>query len=263
MTSLGGGLSVVKNRLGELGIKPIQQIDRLTAAATWLGAFKQGKESLKMSVRDAATWADDVVQRTQASASAVELSPVQRTAVGKMVTSLQTFIINDAGFVLQDVMGISMKNRTFISKETARKMFHLIWGTTALNTAFDLMGVRSPFPQPINAFKEQLEATGDPLSATGAAAFEFVDEIPIIGGTTRFGSSIGGAPLNAVTDLAMAADPRRKRGPSGLTTVGVAFGIPGTVAIQKYIKILDDEKKKSSRSGGRRSGRSGGRVRGR
>ena len=220
------------------GMRALRELDLQTATATWEGAYTKAIEVDKMTPEAARRYADDVVVRTQGSAAPHDLSPIQRTALGKALTLFQTFVINNWNFLTKKALGI--KNADMGNKAIAGKVIRLVIGTTIINSLFDLMGVYSPLPAPIEEFgrqKERGKSTGEALTS---AALEFTQLVPGLGGL-RYGSGVLGATADYVGDVAKktAAATGRYVGPTKPVAelAGKALGVPGTTQASKSIRI--------------------------
>jgi len=78
--------------------------DLITSEGAWWTAFKQYEKT--NSPRQAALMADDFVVRSHASASKLDIAPIQKKALGKAITAFQTFVIANWNYLVSDVMGI-------------------------------------------------------------------------------------------------------------------------------------------------------------
>lgn len=222
-SKLGGIQQVV----GTKGLKGLSILDMETAKATWQGAYQKAIEKMNFTERRAINYANDVVTRTQASAAASDVAPIQRTAFGKAISLFQTFVINQWGFITKDVMGI--KNAKMTNKETFKKVTSFIAGATLINIFYeDVIGVFSPYPTPIREFKEALERGEDIPSASIEAAKELVEMVPIIGGGLRYGKGMLGASVEVVQDISKGKKP--------IETISKIAGVPGTAQAAKMIK---------------------------
>lgn len=229
---LTGRVGKIKKVVGTAGIKPLQILDYGTAMVTWLGAFKKAKTLLKMTEEKAINFADDIVVKTQASAASGDISPIQRNQIGKFITLFQTFVINNWGFLTKDVAGVG----TAKTKDNVRKVVTYLMGVTAVNSLFeDVLGTRSPFPAPLNAFKRELEKGGSQGDAAYASVKELLEVVPLAGGALQYGSSPFGAGIQAITDPA----DRNITPEKLLETGGKLIGFPGTTQIKKIIRALE------------------------
>lgn len=223
----GKKLGRIRRAIGEAGTKPLQWLDSLTAQATWLGGYKKAlagkaKGVSKGNEKAAVAYADDLVTRTQGSASAADLAPVQRTDLGKLVTTFQTFVINNADWLRRDILGI--KNPNVTKGDVFKKLSTYIIGGALLNTLYeDVMGIPSPLPRPLRAFAEEgLSGTAQELSGL----------LPIIGGPARFMGSrgfelekMGGPLVSTMSDLV--------QGRGGALRL---MGLPGASQLKKTLK---------------------------
>jgi hypothetical protein len=238
MAGLPGKLGQARQAVGNVGMKPLQFLDMQTAKVTWHGAYKKGK-SEGMSERQAINYADDTVTRTQGSAMPSDLSPAQRTALGKALTLFQTFVINQWNFLTRDVMGIG--NASIKNKAAVKKTATFIVGATLINMFYeDLLGLPSPLPSPISAFVDALDKGEDIPSASLDAAMEIASLVPIVGGGLRYGSSMLGAPAEFVGDIGKKLAPNYV-GPtrSAGELVAKGLGIPGTAQLVKSLRIAN------------------------
>jgi hypothetical protein len=234
------GLTGAKKTIGEIGLAPLQLLDMETALATWWGAFKKGKEYYKMAEEKAIKYADDVVTKTQASAQASDLAPIQRTSLGKALSLFQTFVINNWGFLNRDVLGIN--NASIKNTEAFKKAITFLAGATLTNIFYeDLLGTHSPFPTPVRAFSEALERGEDTPSASLQAAKELIELVPIVGGGIRYGTSPFGAPAGLALELTKKIAAEGGDGWVGWTRpwgelAGKTLGVPGTSQIYKALR---------------------------
>jgi hypothetical protein len=232
-----GRVAQVRESAGNWGIKGLQNLDMLTARATWHGAYQKGL-SEGMKEIDAINYADDIVTKTQGSAMPSDLSPAQRTALGKAITMFQTFTINQWGFLTKDVLGINNKNVS--RRDAGIKIFTFIGMALLLNWIYeDIFGLPTPLPSPIKAFIKALEAGEDMPSASVEAALEVASLLPIIGGGLRYGQSPFGAPYEYMADLFKKASSGPYKGPEKpwLELIAKGAGVPGTAQSSKMYRV--------------------------
>ena len=190
----------VKQKIAQVGTAPLAVLDSIAARITWLGAFEKATKSMKLGKREAINYADDIVTRTQASAAKSDVAPIQRTQIGKTITSLQTFVINHWGFLTKDVMGI--KNADIKNPTRVKNVIRFVLATTAVNAFYeDVLKMNSPNPTPIRAYQEKFEETEDSAKAFAASLKEIAEYVPIFGGRLRYGSEIGGPVMTEALKL--------------------------------------------------------------
>ena len=228
-----GRFGEVKKVGAKIAMKPLQLIDFETALATRIGAYKFAKSKLKMSDKRAATYADDLVTRTQASAMPGDIAPVQRSVMGKFLTLFQTFTINDWDFLVKDVLGVR-RGGPFTKQHLARAM-RFVAATTAFNILFeDVLHIQSPFPTPIRSFRESLERGDDIPSMAWNVGKEFIEPIPLIG-AARYGKGPGGPgwELGNETLKYVRQDPMARQ---WWELGGKWLGVPGTAQTAKTLR---------------------------
>lgn len=235
LEGLFGKMGAVKAKAGEIGMAPLKYLDMLSAKATWLGAFKSAEG--KMNYRDAVRYADDVVIRTQGSATPYDISPAQRTTLGKTMSMFQTFVINQYGFLTRDVMGI--RNANIGKMKALKKTAEFVVGAALLNSMYEAIGMNPPLPAPISTYYKELKK-GEPMeTALFQAALEPTSILPYFGGA-RFGY----LPFGPAGDLAkqmttMIKDSRLPNKKEMLDLGGKVLGIPGTSQAVKMVKAIE------------------------
>lgn len=99
-----GTLGRGKAKAADIGTMPLRYLDYQTATISWLSAYQAAK-SKGLTHKMSKIYADDIVNSTQASASRIDLAPIQHTPIGKAVTLFNTFVINNLNFLREDVVG--------------------------------------------------------------------------------------------------------------------------------------------------------------
>ncbi|MCP3681884.1 MAG: hypothetical protein GY861_04265, partial [bacterium] len=216
--------------VGKQGYKPLAFLDMVTARATWLGSFEKAKRT--MSEKESIRFADEIVTTTQASASRMDRSPAQRTALGRAATLFNTFVIMDYEFLKHDVMGINNPKMTM--KDAIKKSMTYLISTALISSLYeDVIGVNSPFPTPVNAFMDAKDEGATNAEASYQVSKELLQMFPVWGGSLEYGSSPAGAAVDTIERMV-------KYGSKGalpdLGTAGQITGIPGSVQGNKYLK---------------------------
>ena len=221
--------SMFKKRVAGVGMLPLTVLDSVSARITLLGAYAKGRQKLKLSEEAAWNYADDIVTRTQASAAKSDVAPIQRTQLGKTVTCLQTFVINHWGFLTKDVLGI--KNADIKNPVIVKRVIRFILATTAMNALYeDGLGLNSPNPTPIRAYREIFEETADHKKAFARGVKEIAEYIPLWGGRLRYGSEIGGPVLSELLKLIENGD---------VDALIKLMGIPGSNQFFKMVRAYE------------------------
>lgn len=233
---IGGRVNTVIQKAGEAGLKPLKAADMVTAQASWLGAYNKATKLLKMSEKDAIRYADDIVVKTQASASPIDMSPIQRTAVGRSATLFQTFAINEFNMLRRELAGIG--NKSISKKEAAKRLMRWIVGINIVNFVYeDVLKTNSPYPAPINA---AMRANERGQSPTRAFLLELAGILPIVGGLKYGGSPFGAtaSTIEDARDIITGTASNRKTA----QTVGKILGVPGTMQISKLQRLMEEKK---------------------
>jgi len=221
---------------GRVLLKPLQFFDMETAIATWNAGFWAARNIEGKSVYDAIKFADDCVVKSQISAARSDISPVQRSQLGRAFTLFQTFTIGDFNFFLNEVIGY--KNPNIGKAHVMKHLIRYIVARTLINILYeDVIGIPSPFPTPIRAAREALEKGGSKLKALLMASRETTEIMPFLA-SLRFGSHPFGALAEVAGEVGkLASDYPIK--PPWYETVGKVARVPGGGEIMQIKKILE------------------------
>jgi hypothetical protein len=233
-----GRIGKVKRTAGKVGLKPLQLLDYEAALSTWLGAYFKGKKVHNYTEAKAIRYADDIVTKTQASASKADIAPIQYTPLGKTLTLFQTFVINDWNFLMRDVVGV--KNPQVKSLQRFKNIASWIAATTLINMIYeDGLNVNSPYPTPIRAISEGLERGEEWPSLTVRVTRELSEMLPVVGGGIRYGRGLTGAVPGTITQLIKPKqfyESREKYLMRLMEDAGKLTGVPGTAQWFKYLR---------------------------
>jgi hypothetical protein len=260
--SVARGINTTKKAVGRAGMTPVAITDYMTAAATWFGAYRQGMSILNNSKR-AIQWADDVVIRTQGSGARSEVAPIQRSPMGKLVTTLQTFAISNWNFLAKDVMGY--KNPKVTSADRFARIGRFMIGSAILNYILeDVIGVNSPMPNLIKTAMDSIENGDDPHEVALKLVIEATEVVPVVGSVSKFSGPLGGVVTQQLEKALKFRDPK-----AVAEALARIAGMPGVSQLKKSARQIKQEgsafdvftggryiPKKKSSSGGRRSRRS-------
>jgi hypothetical protein len=282
--------TTLKELIGKAGIWPLAQLDKITAEMTYFTAKRHAAELGITGENNIKRYCDDIVNQTQGSGNPDCVSPAQRTPVGKMITFLQTFTINNWGFITSDVLG--MKNPKMDIRKAggidlvAEKALKLVMATMFFSYIYEDLGdgitnefpqsklaataghalqLFSPFPRPLKGLeKYNEEATktktgaitelmaGRQLTEAQQSAMtegtamsmarqaramggEIMEDVPVVGGAFRYGSSLGGPAMSMVQDALTAARGKPTKEPFAIGVAKLA-GVPGVAQMWKSYK---------------------------
>lgn len=189
-------------KIGKAGMRPMQELDMLTAEASWHAFYRQGGK-MGLKGKDLIRYANDNVILTQASGRKQHLAKIQRSDLGRLVSTLQTFVINDWGFMTQDVLG--MGKNVPMNKANIGRVYRWLAGTILVNSFFeDVLNIYSPYPAPIKRTIEEINKK-DPTfwSVAKGVGRELMDVTPIIGSAVRYQSGFGGPTAEAARKIFM------------------------------------------------------------
>jgi hypothetical protein len=237
----------------------MKNLDYAAREITWRAKYKELQPRVKkgkMSKEEAIRRADETVIRTQSSGAPGEIAPIQRSAIGKMLTLWQTFTIGHINWLAKEVMGI--KNPEATPVRTASRVLRYLIGMSALGYVFeDLIGIQAPGPAPIQALKREIQAgEKDPFKLALTTGREISELVPF-GSSIKFGSSVFGPVvdfLGQVTDIAAGTGffdkdvlAKAKGGDvksivKVLEVAGKLGGVPATAQVAKAARgLLRDE----------------------
>lgn len=238
--ALTGKLGEKRDWLAQKGLAGLTGLDMLTAVATWKGAFHNAHNVRGLSEGRAIRFADDVVLETQASAARSQRSKIQRTAAGKALTLFGTFNINQFSYIRREVLGLGNKEMSNRDRASAIMRWAMITGL--VNTAYDALGMRPPFPSPLRSGIEEGLEEESVVAGMRAAASELVEYVPVIGGT-RYSEGLFGAAGQTVAETANLVLKGEGGTPKALQVTGKWVGAPFTQQAYKTYQVAKYNKK--------------------
>jgi len=229
----GGRLGHITGKLKHWAMIPLEVTDDFMATATWWAGMYRA-EQLGLKGRKALNFADDIIPRTQASASAIDRAMIQNDPFGRFFTAFQTFTIADANWIARHVLGIG--NLNFKGSEGFKKLVTMTLVGIGLNyLQRELIGMPPGLPEPIHAYQEATMEEAGPVETAWRVGKEFMPFIPIIGGSLAFGKVPGGAIGSTIGDLVTG----QKSIPE---TAALMSGIPGIKLGQNLLRTEEGEK---------------------
>ena len=232
----------------DVGLKFGQTLDEMSANITWNAAARYGEKKLGLKGDELINFADDMTLYTNGSGSQLHRAPIQATAFGRLATLFQTFAINDFFYLTRQVMQAEKFGLTPTAAKSKLKAIVTYATITALvNSLYETIGMDAPFSAPITTFQEEIEERGKSNpQALLSAVTELLQVIPSIGGTIRYGGSIGGPAVEYVTEAARLASGRRPARPWWVT-LGRLGGIPGTAPTYQLTRATKEQSQDNRR----------------
>ncbi len=220
-----------------LGIIPLEVMDYESAIITG-HAFRIKGESLGLKGKDLWNFVDDGITKTQGSGWRGDLSPIQRTALGKALTQFGTFTISDLNFLVNDVLKPAKGESTLsVLKNVAR----LVAITSAYNTIMeDFFNINSPAPTPIRDAMKTAQSGGDPLAVATSFAFGLLGPYAPGIGSIRYGKGAGGPVITKATELAGALQGR-PGAVNPLEPLSELAGVPGSGFMWRMHRAKDTQ----------------------
>jgi len=242
-----------KDVVAEFGTLGIKYIDLWMAIGTWHSAMAHGKK-LGLSGKRLNIYADDIVRSTQASASRVDLAPIQYTPGGKALTLFGTYGINHFNWLVREVFG--KDNPNVSKKEVLKRVSKYIVLSGMINSMYQMFGSNPPDPAPIAVFIDEIQTMKeedqvDFAKALLASSRELLEFAPVGGRAGNWGGkALPGATFTAFMELADAISGNRNA-PALANIIGKFAGVPGTQEIYKRWQKRKKarEQKVDSRSG--------------
>jgi hypothetical protein len=233
-------------KIGKAGMRPMQELDMLTAEASWHAFYRQGtKQGLKG--KDLIRYANDNVVLTQASGRKQHLARIQRSDLGRLASTLQTFVINDWGFMTEEVLG--MGKNVPMTKANIGRVYRWIGGTILTNMFFeDVLNIHSPYPTPIRRTMEEINKKDASFwSVAKGLGSELTDVAPLIGSAVRYSTGMWGPTVEAGRRLMEGEKPWEQA--AKLTGIPMSFlKVPARIQEGKSVKaVLLGEKEKEKK----------------
>jgi hypothetical protein len=206
-------------------------IDQQVARITWLGAEAKGK-AMGLEGDNLINFADDVVNSTQSSGDPTEISPIQRTELGRFFTTFQNFTINRYSWVKNNVLGVGTEK-----KLSWPKLLGYLLTLEAVGVVFeDLLNTQSPDPSIIGS---AIRAGKEGKNPVLAPARDIIENFPGMSGI-RYGSGLGGATVDFSRDVAKYfSDKPDWQKKAALELLAKGTGVPGTAQIAKTKRGMD------------------------
>ncbi|MDI6787116.1 MAG: hypothetical protein QME51_01955, partial [Planctomycetota bacterium] len=254
----------IKERITEAGYYGLKKIDDETAKMSWGWLYLDDAKRLRAEgkvkwtdfddiinnpIGEAVIYADNLVEKGQASAAAIARSPIQQTELGKFLTTLQTFQIAQYNYWIRDVLGISRKMPGAVRAE---RLIKGLIAVSLFNMLFeDVIGMTSPFPRPIKTLLEARKRGWGTGRSFIEVAKEMGGELPLLGGV-RYGTTLGGPTLEHLKDIAQKTTafiseqpiPKEEYVPSTAELIGKTLGVPGTVQTGRIYKGITKKDKR-------------------
>lgn len=246
-----GRFSGARAKAADWSLKPMMMLDMITAEAAWHAGEYYGRKHLKLKDQELMRFADDIVERTQGQGIKGSVSDLQTGAATRWLTLLQTFGIADFNLLARDVLGI--KNPEMSKGQTMARTARYVVSTLLTAELYRMIGLEKVVPDPIHEYQKAKDEGSGEARAIVTAMGGLIEKVPMLGGSVRFGSNLGGiigewgslAP-EAIEEFMKSFDwgnmteGQRNYAVRTMTrAVGYSLGIPMTNQILKSVKAAD------------------------
>lgn len=231
-------------RIKQAGGFLLQVLDALTAEAAWYAYFRQIRMmNPAVTEKFAIEYADEMVGKTQGVGIRGAVSPAQANSLTKLGTIFQTFVMANYHTVASEILGVGNPK---VSKSVAgQRIIRWLVGMAVANEVYKKLRMRAPFPDVAGSIIQSKDEGRTKLYTTFAAMREALEVLPILGGSLKFESSLGGAGAELANDIPIAlgsiikmtdwdnfTDADKLQSILFVSKVlGTAFGIPGTAQV--------------------------------
>jgi hypothetical protein len=138
---------------------PVSLMDKEMVGGAFLSGYFKGK-ALGLSEEDAIRYADDVCERTQASANKVDRPPINVGNIKVAIGQFQTFIYNQYSQIKKDMLRLGIKGEHTYQEygeglsglregrgTGLKRLMGFIISLIALDAVYEKLGLQSPFKQ--------------------------------------------------------------------------------------------------------------------
>ena len=247
----------LKHQVLSTTLIPMQALDGFVRKIAWETRYDYAKEKLKLSDREAILDADAFVVKSQSHANFVNRPKLQADFVGKILTPLQSFGINQFSYIARELMGFKQykkpvfRNGAIVGesvnpitkKKVARNLVAGILANAAFGYVYNqVLDMQAPNADPINAFRHGLRRTDSYDEALYDSLIELVGVLPFASSAKfargdrkhyMFGAGIGTGidAMAALVKVPTRYYQLRKKG----ATAAQAFG---TVMVSKDMSAI-------------------------
>jgi len=208
-----GAITKLQTSATNIGTAFMRFVDTIVAHAAYHAAFKFAKEKLRLDDVTAGRKADDFAVMTQGGAMPGDVAGIQRTAVGKLGTQFQRFVISTWNYMLNEVFAGETTMKRLYREAQGKPAPNFYYGLVksiatfvalqeAMNFVFESAGMHASLPSPIvQPMKRGIETGGDVPTILGTLAAELAEYVPIIS-PTKYGRGIAGPFIDTIREAA-------------------------------------------------------------
>lgn len=120
----------------------ISTLDRIMVRNAFLAGLKKATQDLKLPLKEAVNYADDLAQKTQASNRKIFQPPLLQSEVGGTLGQLQTFTTNLYNQIRRDIPLIKKEKGAL---EAVRAAIYLGASMVAINKLYEEVGLPQPY----------------------------------------------------------------------------------------------------------------------
>lgn len=236
-------LSSILSKVSDVISIPVAAFDREMVGGAFLSGYFKGK-ALGLSEKEAILYADDVAERTQASANLIDRPPVNRGKIKTGLGQFQTFVYNEYSLLKKDIIQKIIKGE--LSKQGygeglegiiegrstgVKRLTGFLLATIALSAVYDTLGLPNPFKQ------EDAKLPFVDNSALNRVYGYIVNQIPGVSSVRFGGAPIFQAGINGVIFLT-GSESEKSSAETKLKALGFRL-FPGGGQLQKTLGALE------------------------
>jgi len=176
----------VSEKVSEIGLYPLKELDFITAQIGALTAYRNGIKR-GLGGKELQRFIDESLIKTQISGSFMDVSKAQLGELPKLFSLFQTFTIGQINLAYNELIKPALHPKTGWNKEYFRKVIRFGLWSILLNILYeDVLKLRSPLPTPEREIVKLFKGEQNFVKTTFNTAKELAEQIPYIGASARW-----------------------------------------------------------------------------